>query len=238
MHVALALPLAGALGAAGWTLLEYLLHRFVFHGASATRLGAREHRKHHAQVDYFAPWWQKALAALAATALVLPIAVVSTGATTALAFTLGFVAMYGVYEVLHRRAHTHPPRGRYGRWRRRNHFAHHFQDPRLAQGVTSPIWDIVFGTRLAGERCAFACVGKPTPSWVGLLAVDRVRVPRRLAMVWLVDAQGEIWPAYRDDYELVGSAHKDARTRQADSEAAMANRSPEASVPDAANDSR
>ena len=62
------------------------------------------------------------------------------------------------YEVLHRRAHTRPPRGTYGRWRRRNHFAHHFANPRRALGVTTPVWDLVFATRLP---------------------IERVRVPRR-----------------------------------------------------------
>ena len=96
-------------GAIGWTLLEYLLHRFVFHGRSAKSLGAREHRRHHAQVDYFAPWWQKALAALVSTAIVLPLAVLIAGLEIGVAFTLGFILMYLLYEVLHRRAHTHPP---------------------------------------------------------------------------------------------------------------------------------
>ena len=193
------------LGAAGWTLAEYLLHRFVFHGASATRLGAKEHRQHHAKVDYFAPWWQKALAAVAATAIILPVSLVSAGAARGFLFTAGFIGMYVFYEILHRRAHTHPPRGVYGRWRRRNHFAHHFVDPRRAQGVTTPVWDFVFATRLP---------------------VERVRVPRRLAMPWLVDAHGDIWPAYADDYELIGSARNDAGTRKADTQAAMENRSP------------
>jgi sterol desaturase/sphingolipid hydroxylase (fatty acid hydroxylase superfamily) len=197
--------LAVALGAAGWTALEYLLHRFVFHGASARRLGAGEHRRHHARVDYFAPWWQKALAALAATALILPAAVVVSGAGRGLAFTAGFIAMYLVYEILHRRAHTHPPRGRYGRWLRRNHFAHHFVDPRRAQGVTTPVWDRVFGT---------------------CLQVDTVPVPRRLAPAWLVDADGEIVPAHAADYVLVGAGRNDERTRRADTDAANANRSP------------
>lgn len=197
-----------ALGSGGvaWTLLEYVLHRFVFHGASATRLGAKEHRQHHAQVDYFAPWWQKALAALAVTAVVLPVAVLGIGAAAGVCFSGGFIATYLLYELLHRRAHTHPPRGAYGRWLRRNHFAHHFADPRRAQGVTTPVWDRVFGTRLP---------------------MSRVRVPRRLAMPWLVDVDGEIRPAYARDYELVGSARRDDRTRHADREAAMANRSPE-----------
>jgi sterol desaturase/sphingolipid hydroxylase (fatty acid hydroxylase superfamily) len=196
---------AFTLGAFGWTLVEYFLHRFVFHGSSARGPGAKEHRKHHAQVDYFAPWWQKALAALAATAILLPLLSVLAGPDLGAVGTLGFIAMYLLYEILHRRAHTHPPRGRYGRWRRKNHFAHHFSDPRLAQGVTTPLWDTVFGTRLA---------------------VDRVRVPRRLAMRWLVDDSGEIHAAYAPDYTLVGSPKRDDVTRREDSEAAMANQRP------------
>ncbi|MBW2446924.1 MAG: sterol desaturase family protein [Deltaproteobacteria bacterium] len=193
------------LGAAGWTFAEYVLHRFVFHGASAKRLGAGEHRRHHAQVDYFAPWWQKGLAALAAMSLILPLAIFVGSGASGVAFTLGFVAMYLTYEVLHRRAHTHPPRGPYGRWLRHNHFAHHFADPRLAQGVTTPIWDVVFSTRLP---------------------VEKVRVPRRLALPWLVDGGGEIWPAFAGDYELVGRRNSDANTRRSDAEAANENRSP------------
>ena len=193
-------------GAAGWTLLEYVLHRFVFHGTSAKGPGAKEHRRHHAQVDYFAPSWQKALAAMAATAIVLPFFSLIAGVQLGFACTLGFISMYLLYEILHRRAHTRPPRGRYGRWRRKNHFAHHFVDPRLAQGVTTPFWDFVFGTGLS---------------------VDRVRVPRRLAMSWLVDMNGEVRAAYASDYELVGSRKRDEQSRRMDSDAAMANERPE-----------
>lgn len=193
------------LGAIGWTLMEYVLHRFVFHASSARGPGAREHRKHHAQVDYFAPWWQKALAALAATLVMLPLVSYFAGLVLGAAVTLGFVVMYLLYEILHRRAHTRPPRGRYGRWRRKNHFAHHFSDPRRAQGVTTPFWDWTFGTRLK---------------------VDLVRVPRRLAMRWLVDDSGEILAAYVADYTLVGSRKRDDVTRREDAAAAMANQQP------------
>ncbi len=194
-------------GAAAWTLAEYLLHRFVFHGRSPKAIGAAEHRQHHAWPDYFAPWWQKALAAIAATALILPAIALVAGVETALWFTLGFTATYLLYEVLHRRVHTHPPRGRYGRWRRRNHFAHHFADPGRAHGVTSPVWDRVFGTHLS---------------------LEPVRVPRRLAMRWLVDDEGRVREAFASDYVLVGSARADDATRRADREAALENRSPAA----------
>jgi sterol desaturase/sphingolipid hydroxylase (fatty acid hydroxylase superfamily) len=194
-------------GAAAWTLVEYLLHRFIFHGRSPTAIGAVEHRRHHADPDYFAPWWQKALAALAVTAAILPGVAFLAGAESGACFTLGFVSTYLLYEVLHRRAHTHPPRGACARWRRRNHFAHHFANPRRAHGVTSPFWDRVFATRLP---------------------LERVRVPRRLAMRWLVDEGGRVRDAFAADYELVGRASADEQTRSADREAALSNRSPAA----------
>jgi hypothetical protein len=215
MQILVSSIFAVILGALFWTVTEYYLHRFVFHGSKARGDGAREHRQHHAQVDYFAPWQKKAKAALAATALMLPIGILASGLKLGLAFTLGFVAMYLLYEILHRRAHTHPPTGPYGRWRRRNHFAHHFVDPRRAQGVSSPIWDHVFGT---------------------VLPVEKVPVPRRLAMPWLVDADGEILAAHANDYELVGGRHNDERTRRADSEAALANRRPDSGTIDERDD--
>lgn len=192
-------------GAVGWTLAEYLLHRFVFHGSSPNALGAREHRQHHARPDYFAPWWQKGLAAIVATVLLLAIVWLPLGRGAAIPFTLGFIGMYLLYEVLHRRAHTHPPRGRYGRWQRKNHFAHHFADPRRAHGVTVPWWDRVFGTRLE---------------------VKQVRVPRRLAMRWLVDQHGDVWTDHAADYVLIGSSRSDEATRRADRLAAMSNQIP------------
>jgi hypothetical protein len=165
-------------GVLGWTLAEYLLHRFLFHGSSGKAffaLGAREHRRHHAEVAYFAPSWQKASAAVAISSILMLL-------SASLAFTCGFVVAYAVYEVLHRRAHTHAPLTAYGRWRRKNHFAHHFSDPRLAQGVTTPLWDIVFGTTLA---------------------LGTVKVPRRLAMPWLLDRDGNVAPEFERDYVLV-----------------------------------
>ena len=172
-------------GVFAWTLLEYLMHRFAFHGGSSKWPGAKVHRRHHTQSDYFVPWWQKAMVALAVIAILVPLLSLAVGMQAGIAGTLGVVAGYLLYEVVHRRAHTHPPRGRFGRWLRKHHFAHHFINPRMAQGVSTPVWDILFGTRLT---------------------VDRVPVPRRMAMCWLLDGNGEIKAAYTRDYELVGAA--------------------------------
>lgn len=185
---ALVLLAAALAGAFLWTLAEYGLHRFVFHEIGG--IGAHEHRAHHASPLYFAPWTQKAAAALAVTALLGPLAWGAAGALPAAAFTAGFVSMYLAYEILHRRVHTRPPRGPYGRWRRRNHLAHHFTDPRRAHGVTSPVWDRAFGTALPPHR---------------------VRVPRKLAMPWMLGEDGALRSELAEDYELVGKAPAGAR---------------------------
>ncbi len=180
---------ATALGASAWSAAEYLIHKNLGHRyAKNGNPFAREHVRHHATTSYFAPTEKKVAAALLTTALVGPIAVGVAGASLGAAFTLGLVATYGGYEVLHRIAHTRAPRTRYGRWLRRHHFHHHFHDPAQNHGVTTPLWDHVFGTFV-------------TPTVV--------RVPVKHAMPWLIDpATGEVRDAFRDDYAIVRRGDK------------------------------
>jgi sterol desaturase/sphingolipid hydroxylase (fatty acid hydroxylase superfamily) len=90
--------------------------------------------------------------------------------------------MYLAYEWVHRRAHTHRGVGAYGRFLRRHHFHHHFGNPRVNHGVTSPVWDVVLGTF-------------ETP--------ERIRVPEKLCMRWLVDPHtGDVFADLARFYEL------------------------------------
>ena len=174
---------AFTLGALGWTLAEYVLHRFDGHGMKGRTAFSREHLQHHADPAYFAPVHLKArLAALVlgSLAAVLSLAIGPIGLSATAGFTGGWLA----YEWLHRRLHTHGPLNAYGRWARRHHFHHHFNDPKANHGVTSPVWDWVFGT---------------------LAQVDVVRVPRSRAPLWLVD-HGKLVPAHAGDYVLCGRA--------------------------------
>jgi sterol desaturase/sphingolipid hydroxylase (fatty acid hydroxylase superfamily) len=170
-------------GIVGWTLAEYLIHRFLGHVFVRSRSPFTvEHLRHHATTDYFSPTSKKALAAAATLAAVAPLASLVAGRARGLAFAAGVVVMYVAYEVVHRRAHTHAPRGPYSRWVRRNHFTHHFLTPRTNHGVTSPVWDHVFGTH--------------EPLGV-------VRVPARHAMPWLLDpATGDVRAELAADYRL------------------------------------
>jgi sterol desaturase/sphingolipid hydroxylase (fatty acid hydroxylase superfamily) len=164
-----------------WTLLEYLLHRFVFHEQALGRHPAAEHAQHHARVSWFAPWSAK----LRLAAVIVPVLAGASwlvgGAAVGIPLIASTVASWLVYEWLHRSIHVRAPRGPYGRWARRHHLHHHFRNPASNYGVSTPLWDRVFGTL------------EPCPS---------VTIPRRhvAKLPWLIDGDGEIAADLRGEY--------------------------------------
>lgn len=178
-----------------WTLGEYLLHRFAMHELRGRGLASREHLNHHAGIQ--PPITTDLLSWFG-------VVVVGTawGWLVEPAFGVGWVVGYGFYDVQHRLAHRRAPRTRYQHWLRRHHFHHHFGHPMANHGVTWPVWDVAFGTY---ER------------------PGRIRVPRRMAMPWLLDAEGELLDRYAADYELVGRRRA---IDDADRVDAYANRAP------------
>lgn len=174
--------LSALLGALTWTFLEYVIHRFLGHEHTKNPFGA-EHTAHHSRGNYFAPWYKKLGAAIATTAITLPPAVLLVGPAAGSAYVAGLVGFYLCYEVLHRLEHVHAGFGAYGRWARRHHFYHHFHDPSMNHGVTTPIWDLVFGTYVP--------------------VAEKIRVPEKLQMSWLCDpATGDVWAELSGIYEL------------------------------------
>lgn len=175
------LAAAAAGGALAWTFLEYVIHRWLGHdGRFRGNPFGVEHVRHHAEGNYFAPTAKKLMvAAVVAVVLGLPAALL--GGEVGVAGLAGLLVAYGGYEVFHRREHTHPGIGRYGRWARAHHFHHHFVDPRTNHGVTTPLWDLVFGTYRPAAL---------------------IPVPRRLAMPWLLDGDGALRAEHADRYAL------------------------------------
>lgn len=200
---------AFGLGAVLWTLGEYVLHRFAMHELKGKGIMSREHLEHHVK----ASWHWSYIFPLAWTGQILvgflvwmPVGTVLVDRAFGIVVATGWSLGYFFYEYQHMVSHLKPPRNRYQRWLRIHHFHHHFGHPMANHGVSVPWWDRVFGTY---ER------------------PERVRVPRRLAMTWLVDADGEILPAYRDDYVLVGAADSSERLAQLDRARAFASIAPE-----------
>jgi hypothetical protein len=192
-----------------WWFFEYVLHRFVFHEMRGVGIGSREHLEHHVHAGWrmdpliVVVWIGVAAAGFGWGRL---FGVMSGSSIVGWAVGLGWALGYYFYEYEHWRAHKRAPRNSWERWVRKSHFHHHFGHPRHNQGVTLPLWDIVFRTR-----------DQP----------DVVAVPRRLAMPWLLDDDGELRPEYADDYVLVGTAtESDERQVMLDRARAYANQRP------------
>jgi len=194
-------------GAVAWTATEYGLHRFAMHELRGRGLASVEHLQHHADVTYFSPASKKLASAATTTAVVFPAVAAIAGRRVAAAFTGSMIATYFAYEVAHRRTHTHPPRGRYGRWARRSHLHHHFGAPMRNFGVTSPVWDRLFRT-----------YDDP----------GVVTVPRRMAPVWMLDDGGELQERFAGDYRVKGPAGAGPDHATADRDDAFANVAPRA----------
>ncbi len=195
---------AAVVGAASWTATEYGLHRFAMHEMRGRGPASAEHLEHHADVTYYAPASKKIASAAAAAAVAYPVAAAVAGRRWATAFTAGLIAAYFGYEVAHRRTHTHPPRNRYGRWARRNHMHHHFGAPSRNFGVTTLVWDRIWGT-----------YDEP----------GVVTVPRRMAPVWLLDETGAVRAEFVGDYVVTGD-HSEANRAPRDRVDAFANVAP------------
>ena len=170
------------LGALSWSLVEYLLHRFVGHHGRGRVEFSREHLAHHANSSYFTPTTRKLTTA---APILVALGALAWGGfgSVGLTFTVAFAMSYAGYEMLHRRIHTHAPWNPYAHWARRHHFHHHYKNPWMNHGVTSPIWDWVFRT---------------------YETVERIRVPKKQVMGWLVDDEGTVLPQYRGTYEIAG----------------------------------
>lgn len=145
--------LAVGLAAAGffvWTLVEYWLHRTLFHWVPATSWGPRMHfllhGVHHDWVNdryrlvmppaaslalgvvFFAMWW-----AVLGPAWVFP-------------FFAGHVAGYLAYDMTHYAVHHFKWRGKVFVRLRAHHMNHHHNKDGRKFGVSTTLWDHVFRT--------------------------------------------------------------------------------------------
>ncbi len=138
-----------------WTLVEYGLHRFVFHfeprSERQKRLSYLFHGVHHAQ-----PMCKSRL--VMPFAMSIPLGLLFYG-LLALVFTVilgrgqwvapvyaGLLAGYVTYDMMHYAAHHFRLKSRVLKAIRRSHMQHHGSTDDKRFGVTSPLWDYVFGT--------------------------------------------------------------------------------------------
>ncbi len=132
-----------AVGLAGWTGIEYALHRFILHGMQPFR---RWHAEHHQRPTALVSTPTVFSAALIAALVFLPILAL-TSLWPACAVTLGVLTGYLAYAVMHHATHHWRADSAWLKQRKRWHALHHRATPKPGcYGVTSAFWDHVFGT--------------------------------------------------------------------------------------------
>jgi sterol desaturase/sphingolipid hydroxylase (fatty acid hydroxylase superfamily) len=135
-----------------WTLIEYLLHRFLFHMSASDEPGRLRsfllHGYHHEFPGDRSRLVAPVMMAWPLAAMVFAVFVLVFGWTLAVGLFAGTMAGYVAYDWTHYYTHHFKPRNPVGRWLQRYHLMHHFDDPAAEHrfGVSSPLWDLVFGT--------------------------------------------------------------------------------------------
>jgi sterol desaturase/sphingolipid hydroxylase (fatty acid hydroxylase superfamily) len=130
------------MGVAVWTLLEYLVHRFVFHRHS---VGRRLHQLHHdnpSDPDSERSSLSTPLLAFPVGFLLIGVAGLEDGSAIFAGLLLGYLVFIAIHYAVHRWP-IEP-----GSWlysAKMRHLTHHrFENCNF--GVTTIFWDIVFGT--------------------------------------------------------------------------------------------
>jgi sterol desaturase/sphingolipid hydroxylase (fatty acid hydroxylase superfamily) len=139
-----------------WTLFEYGFHRYIFHffpiGEFQTRIQFLIHGVHHQYPNDKERLVMPVSVSILVAGLLLFI-ILTFFRETGWGFFAGFVAGYITYDMIHYSIHNFQPPG--PAWIKAiwvHHLAHHYRDTTRGYGVSSPIWDTVFGTRHEYEK--------------------------------------------------------------------------------------
>ncbi|KAK7331300.1 hypothetical protein VNO77_25522 [Canavalia gladiata] len=145
-HVALLV----VLGIFIWTLIEYTLHRFLFHIKTKTYWGNTMHYLLHGCHHKHPMDGLRLVFPPAATAILLIpfwnlVKLISTPSTAPALFGGGLLG-YVMYDCTHYYLHHGQPKTEVPRNLKKYHLNHHFRIQDKGFGITSSLWDKVFGT--------------------------------------------------------------------------------------------
>lgn len=137
-------------GMLGWTFAEYWLHRWLFHlpPARSRTLRAIQFGLH----GYHHEFPEDPRRLVAPPVLAVPIASLLAGLVMLLfpghwaPLLAGTFFGYLCYDWVHYYTHHSRPRTAAGRFLRRFHKAHHYRCASSQYGLSSPLWDFVFGS--------------------------------------------------------------------------------------------
>ena len=139
-----------ALGVLIWTLVEYTMHRCVFHYEPRSGWGKKLHfLVHGVHHDY--P--QDSSRLVMPPVVSIPLALIFYGlflgvfGHLAPAAFAGLLFGYLCYDMIHYATHHLSMKRGMWLWLKQYHMRHHYKDDHSGYGVSSPVWDYVFRTR-------------------------------------------------------------------------------------------
>jgi sterol desaturase/sphingolipid hydroxylase (fatty acid hydroxylase superfamily) len=137
-------------GVASWSLFEYGMHRFLFHIdrwiPRAHRLSFTIHGCHHNDPADASRDIMPLIGSVPFFSASIGAAVILFGPAFGLTFEAAFGLAYLAYDVTHYGCHQWQLPGRWAARIKRHHLLHHYVDETRNFGVTSAMWDRVFGT--------------------------------------------------------------------------------------------
>ncbi|MEP7279972.1 MAG: sterol desaturase family protein [Bacteroidota bacterium] len=132
-----------------WTLFEYLMHRFVFHfiahSPRTQRIVYIVHANHHEYPRDKERLFMPPVPSFITAAVVFTLQYLAL-ANNAFMFFPGFLLGYLMYGTMHYAIHAWNPPFKWMKPLWRNHHLHHYKEQEKGFGVSTTIWDRVFGT--------------------------------------------------------------------------------------------
>ena len=132
-----------------FSLVEYLVHRYLFHMITDTRKKEKIQYTFHG-VHHEFPKDTSRLAMPPVISVVIVTLLYYTFKLTmgdyTFGFLPGFITGYSLYLIVHYVVHAYQPPKNFLKALWINHGIHHYKDHERAFGVSSPLWDYVFRT--------------------------------------------------------------------------------------------
>lgn len=133
-----------------WTLLEYLIHRFIFHydgkNNHIKKFSSLVHGTHHAYPNDFTRLVSPPLILIPFLALLSISYFLIFGKHFLSIFTGTFLG-YLFYDFIHYSLHRFNHKNRIFKYLKRYHFTHHYFDGNNFFGVSTPLWDRILRTK-------------------------------------------------------------------------------------------
>ncbi len=132
-----------------WTFFEYIMHRYVFHWVAenerAKKIVYVMHGNHHHFPRDRERLFMPPVPSLIISSLIFGIMYLLMS-RNAFIFFPGFILGYLIYGSMHYAIHAWNPPFKWMKPLWRNHHLHHYKDDHRGFGVSTTIWDRVFGT--------------------------------------------------------------------------------------------